>query len=73
MKCDKCHGELKIMKWNSAVNIAICDNYNCSKYREPITTRAEPTLPEEVKPEKKLEPDKKIHRNSRKDRLNGAK
>lgn len=36
MNCEYCQNELKEIAWNSQFDVAVCDNWKCSKFRQPV-------------------------------------
>ncbi len=37
MRCPSCNESLLREDWNSAVDILVCDNFMCKRFRQPIT------------------------------------
>jgi hypothetical protein len=44
-KCEKCNQPLKVIRWNSGIRMAFCDNGKCSAYRRPISNNDELSVP----------------------------
>jgi hypothetical protein len=44
-KCDKCGQSLKVIRWNSGIRMAFCDNGRCVAYRRPISNNDELSMP----------------------------
>lgn len=37
--CKRCGSQLKHEEWNSSTVITVCDNYQCTCFRAPVSTR----------------------------------
>jgi hypothetical protein len=35
MECELCHMELQEIFWNSNFDVAVCNNWKCTKFRQP--------------------------------------
>jgi ssDNA-binding Zn-finger/Zn-ribbon topoisomerase 1 len=70
MKCEHCGSEMIVTKWNSAGNMAFCDNTACPRWHQPCHAGRAELTPAKILPRREPNPNShKYRRLTRKDHL----
>jgi hypothetical protein len=72
MNCQVCGQEMVVIKWNSAGNIAYCNNIHCTHWHQPYAAGDAQITPVKTLARKEPNPTSHKYHRTRKERLNEA-